>query len=416
MRMCGGVTPRSLPKIKNKRPSSLSWNAALLAFLYIQAQFFTPSFARRLNEKSSSSTTSNEKDLNGFTSESLSSSSNIPPVEETIELARFSSLVYGFRPKGAQDCSSFPPIYKEYKTAEREMYGFEETNDHEVTTPSDLDSNDSPNSIDDDKFTYKCLMYERDNQDTQVLIVSRTLKNSADVSSSSSSTDIKSEDQNYLAVVFAGTDDFRNALTDSNILSQNFGPEVYHDDDQIDPNRQYNFPSIEENIIVHRGFNNAVFKHGLFDRIYDVVVEYQQNMLSIQNSDPSSNTTTPFKIFTTGHSLGASDSILTAVALKLQTPFLNQDIHSINFGCPKTGSHKWKKFVNGIDGLGIWRVVNGKDLVPRMPGIRFHHVGHTVQLESKDVKGYWLHNGDKKLGYKGVPFGWNGECIAACMA
>jgi len=47
--------------------------------------------------------------------------------------------------------------------------------------------------------------------------------------------------------------------------------------------------------------------------------------------------------------------------------------------------------------------------VPRMPGFRFKHVGHTIQLGHKITKAYYHHDGDSDLGYRGVPFNWGGE-------
>lgn len=223
---------------------------------------------------------------------------------------------------------------------------------------------------------------------------------------------------NYVAIVYAGTDDFRNALTDTNIRTKVFGPqpEDYEgtddDGDENDDDDQDEYqPFVSSDIRVHAGFNNAVFKHGLYPEIRDTVLEIQQQLPTI-------------RIVTTGHSLGAADAILTAVALKVDlakriTPNAThtspldyhynatQSIVSLNFGSPKTGNGPWREFVNSIPGLGIWRMVRGVDLVPRMPGMRFHHVGHTVQLDSKAAGAYWLHNGDHELGYRGVPFGWN---------
>jgi len=45
--------------------------------------------------------------------------------------------------------------------------------------------------------------------------------------------------------------------------------------------------------------------------------------------------------------------------------------------------------------------------VPRMPGFRFVHVGHTLQLGKTDAKIYWLHYGDSDLGYRRIPFEWS---------
>jgi len=49
--------------------------------------------------------------------------------------------------------------------------------------------------------------------------------------------------------------------------------------------------------------------------------------------------------------------------------------------------------------------------VPRMPGFRFVHVGHTLQLGKTDAKIYWLHYGDSDLGYRRIPFEWSGKLI-----
>jgi len=330
----------------------------------------------------------------------LTVSTDIPPLHDALELVRLSGLVYVFREKKAKDCSSFPEIFDEFMKKEEGW----------------------ASSHDENKYTFECHMYERDELDTQVLVVSRTGKNKSRVKSegtnvaSEAGTSIGTVDpeQDYIAVVYAGTDDFRNALTDTNLSTKYFGPSEsddndyysnYYSDDDKKPNpkpkRNYNFPPKSQNIRVHAGFNNAVFKHGLFDRIYDTILNFKTN------HNPSA------RILTTGHSLGAADAILTATALKLQHPFQNKNgtsneiIHSINFGCPKTGNKHWKKMVNDMDGLGIWRVVNGLDLVPRLPGVRFHHVGHTLQLDKRVAKGYWLHEGDRSLGYAGIPFGWN---------
>ncbi len=311
----------------------------------------------------------------------LAVSVDIPPLQDSLELVRLSGLVYDFRAQKAKDCSSFPSIFN----------GF--MNDESDSSPYTYDD-DSNYEVQGGNFTFQCHMYERDELDTQVLVVSRVSKTSP--APAVVGTGTADPNQDYIAVVYAGTDDFRNALTDTNLLTKHFGTESYQDDDQIDPSRNYTFPPFSENIRVHAGFNNAVFKHGLFDRIYDQISAFK-------TKNPNA------RIVTTGHSLGASDAVLTAVALKIQPQFQGEVIHSINFGCPKTGNHHWKDFVNGLDGLGVWRVVNGLDLVPRLPGARFHHVGHTLQLDKRFAKLYWLHEGDRSLGYAGIPFGWNSE-------
>jgi hypothetical protein len=284
-------------------------------------------------------------------SDSITASPMIPLLNDTVEMGHLSAMVYGFRGKHhvQLNCSSFSTIYETY------MNQF---------NPSVFINSDG---------ILKCHMYECDEQDTQVLIVSKSIK------------DVRKAKTGYIAVVYAGTDDFRSVLTDTDILTKVFGPTDENGTHPLAPS---------DDIRVHAGFNNAVFNNGLFDRIRKTI-----NEIKFDNPD--------FRLLLTGHSLGAADSVLTAVAMKLQPEWKQELISSINFGCPKTGNWAWNNYVNSMDGLSIWRVVNGLDLVPRLPGIRFHHVGHTMQMDGKMARAFWLHDGDKSLGYRGVPYGWN---------
>merc|ERR1712238_27430 len=95
------------------------------------------------------------------------------------------------------------------------------------------------------------------------------------------------------------------------------------------------------------------------------------------------------------------------------------DIGSITFGCPKVDNSNGSKY-DQAGKLGVWRFVNGWDIVPRLPGLTYRRVGHTIQLSSskkkkkkKKIKSnsrakmYYLHNGDKRLGYRPVPKDWS---------
>ena len=315
----------------------------------------------------------------------LTASSTIPSLRDTLELGHLSSMVYSFRHfhKSAANCSIFPLIYQEYI--------------ENVQPPVFIENN----------ATFTCHMYERDEQDTQVLIISKESINNPSLKDKNNQDNNifkgdgddheHSHKKGYIAVVYAGTDDFRNMMTDMNERTTPFGP-TSKDGNGTHP------LSPSDSVRVHAGFNNAVFRNGLYDRIHTMV-----NKIKQQNPD--------YRLMTTGHSLGAADAVLTAVGLKLSDEsWANELVLSVNFGCPKTGNRAWRDYVNGMDGVGVWRVVNGIDLVPRMPGPTFHHVGHTLQFNRDAARAFWLHNGDQGLGYRGVPFGWNSEPYALAPA
>jgi hypothetical protein len=192
-----------------------------------------------------------------------------------------------------------------------------------------------------------------------------------------------------IVVAFAGTDDLRTSLEDVNIAKKPFG------------NNSTRLADME--ILVHAGFDSAVFSHGLWEEIFDRVQ-------SLSRRHPF------YKIYTTGHSLGAANSILTATALATE----GYHVTCINFGCPQTGNKKWREYFNAtspLEGkLSIWRIVLGWDLIARLPDF-FYHVGHTIQLWSEHpkmfdryspnvVEAYYQHYGNEEKGYASDPPGW----------
>ena len=245
---------------------------------------------------------------------------------------------------------------------------------------------------------------------------------------------VSSHQHNYVAVVFAGTDDWKTSFTDLELITTPFGS---HDgendnnnnnDDDDDENHEKNQTSSfsarylnhSQTIRVHDGFDRAVFGHGVYDnlstRVQALFAAQQQASLS----NPSSSLIT--RLITTGHSLGGANAILTAIALDVQwssatlhsstAPFTRQSpttttttttpsctaisIMSLTFGCPQIGNSHFRDFVQSRlslqrrrqkassrpvspRSLSLWRVVLGWDLVPRLPEY-LYHVGHTIQI------------------------------------
>jgi predicted lipase len=232
---------------------------------------------------------------------------SFPSIEETLEMAQLSRVVYHFKRQNETYCASF---------------------------------NELPH--------VHCEWYHHDiDLGTQVMLVSNSRKK-------------------YLAVVFAGTDDFRTSLLDADLLMKPFG-----DNDTV---------HLEDPMIkVHEGFDNAVFNHALWNeissRLEHLIRKYRR-----------------YRLWTTGHSLGAAAALFTATALAKQ----GHTVTSINFGCPQTGNEAWRDYFNATsplkDRLGVWRVVQGWDLVPRLPSEFFSHIGHTIQIWSENHHKYDKHS------------------------
>lgn len=190
----------------------------------------------------------------------------------------------------------------------------------------------------------ECLHYSHDLQlGTQVLVVRSTI-------------------HHYVAVSYAGTDDWTTFSTDGNAILSDFGPAHTMMDDES--SYKENFMSIFNNVPggigVHRGFNNAVFNSDLFPVLMKCVTLARLGGACCHDEDggtggcvegedddiPTSNSSAPYQLFTTGHSLGAANAVLLGAALHLAYP--DEEIRSVNFGCPKIGSTPWMEWVNSL--------------------------------------------------------------------
>ncbi|CAB9518422.1 Lipase (class 3) [Seminavis robusta] len=245
---------------------------------------------------------------------------------------------------------------------------------------------------------------------------------------------VSSKAKDYLAVVFAGTDDLFTALLDVDVRKIRFGTDDLYNKDKTNASR---VPvSLDcADCRVHEGFNNAVFANHIFDDIY----------IRVEKLRPKFS-----RLFTTGHSLGGANSIMTALGLAVEFQKkhigLKYPVTSLNFGSPQVGNVEFRDFINSnflthpnstqnSPYLVIWRVVLGWDLVPRLPQF-FEHIGHTVQMNSpecndktpycipkrwlppygnhdrdanktKQAFAFYHHIGDASMNYSGVPASWS---------
>eukprot|EP00814_Leptocylindrus_danicus_P013614 CAMPEP_0116015994 /NCGR_PEP_ID=MMETSP0321-20121206/7194_1 /TAXON_ID=163516 /ORGANISM="Leptocylindrus danicus var. danicus, Strain B650" /LENGTH=378 /DNA_ID=CAMNT_0003485923 /DNA_START=64 /DNA_END=1200 /DNA_ORIENTATION=- len=223
----------------------------------------------------------------------------------------------------------------------------------------------------------------------------------------------------YVAAVFRGTDSDSDWMHDLQASKVPFGPVNGGD-------------PIIENVLVHKGFNKALFNTGGLEQEdcqFDRVLNSIQNVTSVHPD---------YQVITTGHSLGGALSVLMAAGLaKLLAPPLPtsdgmdadqaynlrssdrahaQDgtvvtttISAIAFAAPLTGDPKFKAYVDSVSYLGVWNHVLLNDLVPHVPFEKWNysHPGHTIWFQREAARAYYLHSGDESLGFKGIPEEWN---------
>merc|ERR1712038_475 len=95
-----------------------------------------------------------------------------------------------------------------------------------------------------------------------------------------------------------------------------------------------------------------------------------------------------FKVYVTGHSLGAALSTLAAFYLSCD-PDIPKPVSNINFASPRVGSESFLKATQLLEQkaqLRILRSMNENDTITVVPSIGFHHVGFQVTAFKK----YWF--------------------------
>jgi len=84
-------------------------------------------------------------------------------------------------------------------------------------------------------------------------------------------------------------------------------------------------------------------------------------------------------VFVTGHSLGGALALLAAqILFNALVPV----IAVYTFGGPRVGNRAWAENYNLILGGRTFRFVNQEDVIPRVPFLGYHHVGHQLLMTS----------------------------------
>jgi hypothetical protein len=137
-------------------------------------------------------------------------------------------------------------------------------------------------------------------------------------------------------------------------------------------------------ILAHRGFNRMF-------RIYNQILDFVTPLLNENRNN----------LYVTGHSLGGANAQLFSAHFAFDNPLKN--VYLTTFGAPRCGNRGFKIFSEQIINLNMFRLVNGNDVVPRVPYDNYDHAGHLVwrQPESNKVTAYFRQIGSKVWNYQG---------------
>ena len=164
---------------------------------------------------------------------------------------------------------------------------------------------------------------------------------------------------------------------------------------------------------VHRGFN-GVFNGGLYDDILQDISSLLQITMSdknVGNNDDGNDLYYDKTIHFYGHSLGGANAQLFATYYA----FFHQDIKTyvVTLGAPRQGNYAYKILVESLQNLSVWRLVNCRDVVPRVPLFQYYHAGHLMwkrcdppnhsELSNDVVEAYYRQSGDSSQGLISSP-------------
>lgn len=136
-------------------------------------------------------------------------------------------------------------------------------------------------------------------------------------------------------------------------------------------------------IIVFRGSVNK--SDWLNDFSFQTVNFYNTNVsigfLSCLEEDKNRQLKYDKPVIVCGHSLGGAVAILHALELDSHNNTIQE---VVTFGAPFVGAKSFQEEYNNCHLKNITtQYVNGNDIVPQMPPIKFYHVGNQVQIGKK---------------------------------
>jgi len=134
-----------------------------------------------------------------------------------------------------------------------------------------------------------------------------------------------------------------------------------------------------DNIYVHQGFYNQLYKNDNYNKITNIV-----NELLKEYND--------YQIYVTGHSLGAALSTLYGYQL---SKIINQKIIVVSFASPRVGNNNFRLDFDKRENLSHYRFSNQRDIITSIPMFYYHHVGQNIQLFDDTYRFY--HNYDYSL-------------------
>jgi len=162
-----------------------------------------------------------------------------------------------------------------------------------------------------------------------------------------------------LIVAFRGTaDGWKDFVTDSLVFQHPFVPGS--------PVDLSSSETKESPYMVHYGFLRA------YASIQSSLKEILEGLVSKMNGNAC-------EILVTGHSLGGALANLAAVDWAGWG--ISTNIHVCTFGTPRVGNARFASHSNEVIPKNF-RVVNDRDVVPRMPTGDYHHPGCTVMVNS----------------------------------
>lgn len=131
--------------------------------------------------------------------------------------------------------------------------------------------------------------------------------------------------------------------------------------------------NLHDDVWVHSGFHTQLTTNNVHTKLITKLKE-------LIDANPS------YKVFVTGHSLGAALSTLFGYMISRE--FSNTDITIVSFASPRVGDSGWKTHFDDTDNLTHYRISNDRDVVTAVPMIGYHHVGINIKLTDNKFEIY----------------------------